>query len=480
MTTPNIPELEPFLTSLTFQKPSSPGVYDSEIIADFGLAGGVDKKGRPIDLVTPKVLVWYKSIGGFTIKSLISIVESNLKRKGHLSNKRIALAVIALYLNLRQPTEQSSSFLFEVLENTTPASATLFYIYPRFTSISPETRILPFQFGPYSFGELDMAKMRRLCKTAKSDYYDRYEHNLMHRWAIQREFPEVNLINWWPYREQRLPAFSIIQPLGNLYNELAENYFDQMNLALFERFFSGILEEQLLTISVGDTYLDERALEMLPITDKVAIFQNTDGKNGNGFVKPLTTPGYYMMDLKAVDTHLPQTIERLKKEFNLAGLTDIPIHQTVRTFARFVAKAKKYKWDDSLDDAFVHFIIALDLIFGKSDKSVAPVSKRTAAITYQKAKVKFDRQVDRIRDLYDERSKYVHRGQSPNTNLICEAESICDEVLLCLLRLQKNEQQRPLVNVDNWIKNLDLIAAILEAGKTPDSDLFAECGISSE
>jgi len=479
MPSPKILELEPFLASLTLQTPPHAPDYDLEVIVHAGQATGVDKSGRAINEATPELRVWYKSVGGFGINSLLSIVESNLRKKHHSSNKRIALAVIGLYLILRQPNEFSANFFFDVLENTVAASATLYYIFPRFMYVGKGTKVSPFQFGPYSFGELDLAQLKRLCKKAKSDYYNRYEAHLQRRFAIQREFPEVIVINWWPYREQRTIAFSMVAPLAKLFNELVENYFDQLNHALFGRFFGGIFEEQYLTVAIGDTYLDEKPLEMLPLTDRIAIFQNTDGKHENGFVKPLGSAGY-ALDFAAVDTHLPKALDYLQSEFNFVQLADCQIHQTIKTFAQFVSKAKKHKWSGYLDDAFLHFIIALDVVFGETEQSTDSVSRRVAVLTYQKSMVDYKEQVKRIRKLYGERSKYVHEGKSVGKESLDMAEAICNEVLLCLLRLQKDEQQRAEISIENWIKHVDLVAATLEADRIPNHDLLTECGVLLE
>ncbi len=476
---PKIPELEPFLATLMLKNPPSATEYSSEIIALSIPAIGTDKSGQPINEISPTLKIWYKNTDGFTINSLISLVESTLRRKGHLSTRRIALAVIGLYVVLRQPDNSSASFLFEILENTITASANLFYIFPKSIYLGKESRISPFQFGSYSFGELDMAQIKQLCKKAKSDYYERYETHLRRRFTIQSQFPEVIVLNWWSYREQRSITFSLISSLAELFNELIENYFDQLNHALFERFFEGIGEEQYLTIPIGDTYIDEKSLENLPLADRVVIFQNIDGKHENGFVKPLGSGGY-ILDFAAVDTLVPKALGHLQSEFNLIHLENYPIHQTIKTFARFVSKAKKYRWEDYLDDALLHFIIALDIVFGEENQSTDSVSRRVAVLTYQKARLSYKEQAKRIRALYRERSKYVHEGKSISKVSVDEAEEICKEALFCLLRIQKDEQRRTKIAMNNLLKDIDLISATLEADRVPDNSLLIELGISSD
>src|SRR5438874_2588923 len=133
MARPNIPGLEAFLATLSFEPPANRTDFDSEVISSGMWAGGVDQNRQPIAEIIPEMKLWHqKNIDGFTIDSLLSIVESYLKRRRHPSNKQIALAAIGLYLILRPSRQTYAEFFYEVLETTIESSATLFYVFPEF------------------------------------------------------------------------------------------------------------------------------------------------------------------------------------------------------------------------------------------------------------------------------------------------------------------------------------------------------------
>ena len=121
------------------------------------------------------------------------------------------------------------------------------------------TTLSPFDFGQYSFGKLNLAEVRRLSKRSKSDYFARYENVLRNRFSVRREFHDVTLINWWPFRNARIRALQTVGWRFDIYTELVQSYFDHLNFSLFEQFFREIHEEQLLTIVLTNAYLDPKA-----------------------------------------------------------------------------------------------------------------------------------------------------------------------------------------------------------------------------
>ena len=190
--------------------------------------------------------------------------------------------------------------------------------------------------------------------------------------------------------------------------------------------------------------------------------------------------GPHVMYVPSIDRHLPEALKRLRNEFNFVVFENIPIHQSIRAFAGFVSKGKRHEWDENLDEAFLHFMIALDLLFGEEGKSTDSVSKRTAAVTYLALDRSYEDQVKQLKKMYAERSKYVHEGRSPSPDFTSESEKACAEVLLCMLRLQKDAEQRSSLTMNQWLRNIDLLAATLEAQRPASGDLMLACGVAEK
>jgi hypothetical protein len=208
----------------------------------------------------------------------------------------------------------------------------------------------------------------------------------------------------------------------------------------------------------------------------VLIFQNVDGIGKNGFVSP-RGKGYLQLSLGGVDKQTPITINMLNKEYNLSTLSEISIHRVIKNYVSFVAKAKRYILDNHQDDAFLHFVIALDLVFGIEGQSTESVASRVAVLTYHKFNKTYVEQQRTLKDIYSKRSKYVHNGKSVNRESVKQVELICSEVLYCLLRLQKDEKNRANIELDKWLKDLDFIVAAFDSGRVSLPDLLTECGI---
>lgn len=475
---PNIPKLIEFLANISLKKPIQAQEYLSEIVNPFGRTTGVDSEGNPINGIKPEIRIWHKEIDDFTFNSLIGVVESRIKKHGHTTNHDIASAIIGLFLNLHPKENYTEESLYKVLDSITTSSVKLYFVLPKLKPWRFPSELSQFTFGPYSFGKMKLSDLRRECNNAKSDYFVRYERTLKDRLSITREFSRVSLIDWSPFQEERKFALKLFKDLEEQYVNMMNNYFEQMNYVLFDQFFRGIGEEQQISMVYGDTYLDERTLELVPGTNRIAVFRNVDGGGEYGFVQDIVNRDY-VLEIAGIDRRLPETLSKLQDEFNLTEIGPSMIHQTLKSFSSFISKAKIRQWDGNLDEAFLHFMISLDLLLGGSDRLSESVSRRVAVLIGPNSQEGFSNQTQVMRRLYRERSKYVHEGVSPQENSLSEIEEICKGVLLCILHLQKDEDTRAGIDVSEWITNIDLIGATLEAGREPERELLESCGISS-
>lgn len=470
----NKQHIDNFLASLSFDSQGSDPDYQSETISYPIGSFGWDKNGRSVNFESSEIKVWFKPVDQFSIESLLGIINSNLRRKGHLQKRGISLSVLGMYLMLRGSNTESGYF-YEILDNVIKSSVTFYYIFPKFENLSGD-KFKSINLGKYYFGKLNTYKLGQQSRRAKSDYFERYERELLNRMAIERTFENITLVNWWAYREKRKTEIFLVPKTSKIFGELSENYFDHISVALYDEFLRQLTDEQDLTTSLGGSYIDEKDLISFPLIDRLAIFHDVDGTQENGFVKSLKNSGF-VLNMGGIDTLLPKTQNTLKNEFYFTEFTTHQLHQTLKSFSRFVAKAKRYRDDGYLEEAFLHFIIPLDMLFGKESSSTDSVSRRVSVLTYNKSSLTFTEQTKKIRNLYSERSKYVHEGRTPQEQSLREAEAICEEVILCLLRLQKDKTRLEKLIIDDWKKDIDVVAALLESNREPDVDLLTACGI---
>ena len=142
--------------------------------------------------------------------------------------------------------------------------------------------------------------------------------------------------------------------------------------------------------------------------------------------------------------------------------------------ARFVSKAKRHIEQKRLDGGFLHFVIALDLVFGETDAANKSVSRRVAVSTHEAHGRPFTQQAEVVKRVYDARSRYVHHGNAVRTELIDDAADLCDEVLTVLLRLHGKGDA---LEVSKWLAQLDLFSSTIAAGRPVDQDDMSKYGL---
>ncbi len=158
-------------------------------------------------------------------------------------------------------------------------------------------------------------------------------------------------------------------------------------------------------------------------------------------------------------------------------LINSEIHQTIKTYSLFLSKAKRYIWDSRIDEGFLHYLMAIDLVFGEKESLTKSIINRTSVIVYNKFGKDFDMQKRIIQRIYDARSEYVHSGHGVDESLIAEVEKICEEILHCFLRLQRKDDNHTPGFVSVWLKRLDLIAAVIRSKFPVENNDFEESGI---
>jgi hypothetical protein len=76
-----------------------------------------------------------------------------------------------------------------------------------------------------------------------------------------------------------------------------------------------------------------------------------------------------------------------------------------------------------MNDAALHFVIALDYVFGTEGRLSDSVAERVAVVTHRPMRLQFEEQVARVKAIYNSRSKDVHRGEEFAPENAREAET---------------------------------------------------------
>ncbi len=241
------------------------------------------------------------------------------------------------------------------------------------------------------------------------------------------------------------------------------------------------MQSALLTL--GSPFVDPRPLQLLSSvikTHRVAIFLNI-GTEKEGFVAPGGMRPL-VVELGGINERVPTLIQELKQSYAFEGFDDSPLHRSIKLFADFVARGRRHEIDNHLSEALLHYVIALELIFGDRQAIQKTVSERVAMITFRENGCSFREQQDWIDTIYDLRSKYVHAGTDvQEESQLQQLRGLCEQVFRCLMRLQKSNTSssgRGQETMMTWLRELDYLAKALIAGKEPTATQLAEAFIA--
>lgn len=441
---------DPLLSSLSSVKPSDHQFY----VAYEAIPASMASDGRR-HFSEPAVQLWYRAGSNVELRHLSERLKVELRYIGHESGDATVGALLSLYTLHPDRGSRPTGVLNEFLQGTVEANVAQFYIL----SHPPPSGFRAFKIGTFRIGELRVSNLRNRCRNVDSDYFFRYKEDLVGSFTIERDEMPMRLLDW--------PHFSSVYDLKTkdtqfhaMWNRSAEAYFGSLSKDCFGEFWERFRETQNLTVAAGAPFMDDREMRLMLSGHGVSIF--TANQGGWGHVSP-NFLGTLIVDFASADRRIPQTIDKLRAEF---GVEDVAILASpLKNYVQFLSKAKRYLNEELLDESFLHYVIALELLFGERQRTAESVSRRVAPLVFAPLELSLSEAAKRLNLIYDARSRYVHQGIPVDPKLGIEVARVCDEVLWALLRvLKQNPRQSDLV--EQWMRNLDYVYTALVAGKS--------------
>ncbi|MEQ8678077.1 MAG: HEPN domain-containing protein [Aggregatilineales bacterium] len=460
-----LPGMSEVLHSLTLYEPENASVYEQIVLVHENEINITrHEKNQLINI--SRLVLWYKEIPKISIDDLRGFIEEKLRERNHPSNRSITENFLALFALTLSPGRSPIKHLQELFELILPTKITIFYILP----IDSVPRLPKCTFGPYSYGELPLRELRRLDRISGTNLLKQYGHLIEGNMTITRHMPDIQLIDWVPllnkHIEKNIPSWVVS-------GWAVDTYYNKVNELLFEMFFEEMLKYQHLTIALGSQYIDPDNYRNQK--DVITIVANEYSRIGNNKPKGLLSSRLHL-NLKFIDPaifDIPSYNEQLKEKYNFTDYKDTPLHHTLQTYSQFIARAKILEDKHKPSEAFLQYVIALELVFAGKETISPTIAKRVAAITCKQTNCDFEFLRHRIREDYRLRSFYVHEGQSISSEQLASIAEICHYVLHAILYLQ---QAFPQISVDTWMENIDLLASKLSNSEQPDDELFRSCG----
>jgi hypothetical protein len=187
MAIPNIPEFSTLLASLALKAPrETEGLIAIELVPRaYATDGTTVVMEHPISLS-------YEPRGSLTFEGLVLKIQTELRRLKHKNDPSVVHAILGIYcLN---PMRQHSpvDHLNRLLEKTIEVKVKQFYVIPA----PPPPRFARFGFGTFTLGALDWSQLESRSRKVGSDYFVRYQAQLIGMMAVEREAMPSCILNW--------------------------------------------------------------------------------------------------------------------------------------------------------------------------------------------------------------------------------------------------------------------------------------------
>lgn len=461
MAIPEAPPFEELLSSIRLvdSKPMSGGSRRLPAVPAKDEAGRI-MSDRPLWLA-------YNEAASLTFESLVTKVTKELASTSHPATEELALFTLAIAFLVPPPAGKAIDRLNRLLGRTKRADVSLYLWFPFRLPDEFAVEIPPFYVGPTRTG-----KLRYQCERAGSDYYSRYENHLKQTCSIERSPKSITILDV-DFAQTSLFDDTLgcdARALLPRISAVLDGYFGFLNGFLFEDFLPEFVANQDVTVSLGAPLIDPESFLGIVGFQQVAIFAKF-GKHG--FVAP-RGPGIIHLDLANAHVRVPQALRELQAKFGYTGAESAPFYKTIRLYCSFVSRARRHMLAGRLDEALLHLVIAMELIFAEKATLQRSVAERVAVLTHGAVGRTFLEQRKWIEGIYQTRSEYVHAGHSNVRE--GQLEDLFELSKLLTRRMlraasRSGDKQDALAA---WLVELDYLAKAYLASKTPSAaDLAA-------
>jgi hypothetical protein len=263
---------------------------------------------------------------------------------------------------------------------------------------------------------------------------------------------------------------SAAQELGDT---VSDGYYSYQNRVAFQEFWTELTSAQDAIVALGGPFIELRNLRVTFSCSQIAVFLNI-GAGPYGYVAPAGTGPF--IELANAHARVPSILDELRTSYE--EFDDTPLHRTMKLFASFVARAARHQADGHIDEAFLHFVIALELVFSGTRHDIQKrVCERAALMTFRCSGRSFRQQCGWIANIYDLRSRYVHAGQRlPGDVPLNDLRALCEDVFRSLLRFQgarRTLEERSAKTLDEWLRRIDHLVSGYGIGEEPDDAALA-------
>jgi hypothetical protein len=402
-----------------------------------------------------------------TLDSVLRVVSRELADRGCAGSRNVTIAVLGTIASTVEEGADAVGHANACLSNVHACDLYQYLVLPSLCRSGYEAVFGEFRIRPFDPDKL-MYWAHRGGSTYPLDL-----HALAGRTALQRDKFSSPLVNW-----EALPASAWRAALRR--NEaLPQALHDVYYAAVSEHHFREIpalLRDRARVLEAGSlVHLDVESLFEAMLGQRLGLFhwQSDSGRHRTWAV--LSSMAGFNINLVPSEL-LTQSRHWLRDVIGFVKLDETrSLDRTIDTFCGLLQRAHDHRLSRRLDEAALHFVIALDFLLGTEGRSTESVTERAAVIVFRPCGRKLEEQVRSIRQMYGARSKYVHEGRTIPEADIVEAERVAMEVLWALLAVAG---QGRLASTAEWLKKVDYLLAAVRDGRVVPEEDFNVVGIA--
>lgn len=457
---PPIPEIQNSLAALSLAEVSQASPDDRCVIVCEPTRRVQGSESGKRFFQDPTVLVLRQSPkASVVIPRLLDRVAEELHNAGHSyvspkMDQRLVMAgkVLGMATALGGSTLASIEILNYIISSISPARVSQWAVL-----INPGTSPEHYRFGDFSYGQVELNKLQYRSEKAGSDFAQLYGQSLRFRRSILREGRELKIID--VNAIQHTGTSPVLQ--SKFLYRISDDYY--ANVAEIERqVFMVDLDRQQAIFGVAGlgTIPSESLRQMQAMTQWITIFERQE--RGHGWVVPNQT-------VMQVSTTEPKVLSdgylAIKNALKLGDWNESPLDPSIQAFCQYLTAAQDHERNDRTEEGLLHVVFALDLLLGGSsgEALTTVLAERTAIVSHLALGRPIEEVVGFVKECYDMRSAYVHRGEKGRLVGLNERFEklfrIARAVLgaACFARLQqwcRNKDAR-----DTWVKRIDILKA---------------------
>jgi Apea-like HEPN len=415
----------------------------------------------------PPLAFWYRD-DGLSLESLLKKITEDLQKLGHVSNRDLAAVIVTHFAFARRSAGSAVECFNHLFSQIVDADVNQFFLFPESVTFKFRENIGSFTVGPFN-----PERLGYLSRKSGANFFELNETLIRSMpFSVERQHWSARVICWGRLVKQWIPPSVVLVPLMM---HLVDEYFAALSNLHFSTFFAELKAVQEVPMALGSGWFDIQRLTKASETHRISVYLRIGDENF-GCVSPSIS---HLASVSGGPVALPLANEFLRRYFAFEQFDHSEIHHSLKSFCHFLALAAQHRADGREDEAFLHSVIALDLLLGDSGACTSSVSTRAAALVAGALNQEYATAVKDLQRIYKARSKYVHEGKPPESGLLPTVAAVCGEVAFCLFRLQRDPRNRVAGFRNRWLNDVDFLIAATEAGRILTEDDLLRVGIAT-